>query len=250
MRNIKLTIEYAGTDFNGWQVQSKNQRTVQGELEKAIKRIFKKSSRLIGSGRTDAGVHALGQVANFTTPSNIPIERIVPALNANLPDDIAVTRAEAVPLNYHAQFSAKRKTYRYTILNRRARTALEHKFCHHIPHTIDLKLLRAEAKHLVGRKDFRSFTAADPAERDKPGSKDTVRTIYKIAIKKSGDFITIDVTANGFLYKMVRNIVGTLLDISSKHLPPGSIKNILKAKSRRAAGTTAPAKGLMLLRVF
>lgn len=249
LRNIKLTLEYDGTDFNGWQIQSSRERTIQGEIEKALKIIFKKDIRLIGSGRTDAGVHAAGQVATFKIDHPLPTEKIVAALNANLPVDITILKAEECPQNFHAQFSAKRKTYRYTILARRARTSLNNKFCYHVTYPVKVALLKKEAASLIGKKDFRSFMATDPLVRDNPIPKDTVRTIYEIKIKKARDFICIEITANGFLYKMVRNIVGTLLEVATGQLPEGSVKKILKQKSRIAAGVTAPAHGLMLMKV-
>lgn len=244
MRNIKLTIEYDGTDLAGWQTQSQNNRTVQGEIEKALKTIFKKKIHLIGSGRTDAGVHALGQVANFKTDAKMATEEITRALNGNLPADIVILKAQEISSNFHAQYSAKRKTYRYTILNRRQRPALQKNFCLHIPYKLNLSLMKKAAKDFVGRKDFRSFMASGSESK-----KDTTRTIYKISLRKIQDFILIDITANGFLYKMVRNIVGTLLDIGSGKIDKNSVKAILKQKTRLAAGVTAPAKGLSLIKV-
>lgn len=249
MRNIKLTIEYDGTDFQGWQLQRQNLRTVQGEIEKVLQIIFKKHIRVFGSGRTDSGVHALGQVAHFKIDSKIPTEEIVPALNGNLPKDIAVLNAEEVDDQFHAQFSARRKAYRYTILYRSSRSALRRDFCLHIPYRLNVALMRREAKTLVGRKDFRSFMASDPHLKMDPADKNTIRTVYAFSIRRQGDCLHLDIEANGFLYKMVRNIVGTLLAIGSGKLPPGSMTDILRKKSRLAAGMTAPAKGLRLVRV-
>lgn len=245
MRTIKLTIEYDGTHFYGWQIQEKSKRTVQGEFYKAFQKVFKAQPCLIGSGRTDSGVHALGQVAHFKTNSKLPVQKIISALNANLPSDIAVVDAREVNKNFHAQFSAKSKIYRYTILNRSARPALKRQLCYFYPFPLNIKLMQTEAKALVGKHDFSSFRASDPARQE----KDSVRTIKKLAISKQGDTITIDIEANGFLYKMVRNIVGTLLEIGSDWLPKGSIKKILAKKSRTAAGKTAATKGLTLIKV-
>ncbi|MBN1870519.1 MAG: tRNA pseudouridine(38-40) synthase TruA [Candidatus Omnitrophica bacterium] len=260
MRNIKLTIEYDGTNFNGWQTQQarnltnrqpsqKGQRTVQGEMEKALKKIFKKDLKLIGSGRTDSGVHALGQVANFQTRSIMPTTKIQSALNANLPDDIAITKTEDVPLNFHSQYSVQSKTYRYTILNRNSRCVQQRDFCLLYHHKLNLRAMKEEAKSLLGRQDFKSFTASDPAKCKKGIEGNTVRTIKRLTINKKGDFLTIDIEANGFLYKMVRNIVGTLLEVGIGKLPKGSIKQILLKKDRNTAGITAKPKGLMLLEV-
>ena len=245
-RNIKLTIEYDGTDFNGWQVQAKGRRTVAGTIEKALKKIFRKNIRLIGSGRTDSGVHALGQVANFRTDSPMPVERIQKALNANLPEDIAVWKVEEVDADFHSQYSVRSKTYRYTILNRDARSPLQRQFCLAHPYPLNLRRMKEEAKALVGRKDFRAFQASNPS-RDEKAS--TVRTVRRVDIRKKGDFLYIEIEADGFLYKMVRNIVGTLLDVSQGRLPKGSIKSILTQKDRNLAGDTAKPQGLTLLEV-
>ncbi len=244
-RNIKLTLEYDGTHFNGWQVQDKSKRTVQVEIEKVLSKIFKKKYRITGSGRTDSGVHAKAQVANFKTTSTMTPLQILKALNAWLPEDISVTHAEIVPLSFHAQYSVKSKTYRYLILNRPSRSALERHFSFFYSHHLNLTLVRREAKSLLGKKDFKSFQAADISRSEKK----TIRTIKKIQIKKSADFIYIDIEADGFLYKMVRNIVGTLLEIGSGKRPKASIQKILKAKNRKAAGPTAPAQGLCLMEV-
>lgn len=245
LRNIKLTIEYDGTYFKGWQIQTNGARTVQGEIEAALKEIFKKAIRLIGSGRTDSGVHALGQVAHFKTASSMPLKEIRGALNANIPTDVAVIKAEEATPNFHAQYSAKSKTYRYTILNREARGARDRHTCLFYPYTLNLRRMRAEAKALIGRKDFRSFQASDPLRKE----KGTVRTVKALTIKKQGDYIHVDITADGFLYKMVRNIVGTLLEAGSGRLPKGSIRQILAKKNRAFAATTAKPHGLTLVRV-
>jgi len=244
-RNIKLTLEYDGTHFNGWQVQDKSKRTVQGEIEKVLSKIFKKKCRIMGSGRTDSSVHAKAQVVNFKTTSTMTPVQILKALNAWLPEDVSITHAQEVPLNFHAQYSVKSKIYRYSILNRPSRSALERHVSFFYPHHLNLTLVRREAKNLLGKKDFKSFQAADFSR----AKRNTIRTIKKIQIRKSADFIYIDIEADGFLYKMVRNIVGTLLEISSGKRSLGSIQKILKAKNRKAAGQTAPAKGLCLLEV-
>jgi len=246
-RNIKLTIEYDGTAFNGWQVQPNNQRTVQGIIEKAVQKIFNKKIRVIGSGRTDSGVHALGQVANFKVKSDLPLIKIRGALNANLPVDVVILKVEEVPLDFHARYSVKAKTYRYTVLYRKTRCARQRHFCLLYPYPLNLSHMRQEAKILVGRHDFKSFQAVDAAKPKR--GENTVRTIKRLEIKKKGDYIYIDIEANGFLYKMVRNIVGTLLEIGTRKLPKGSMKNILSKKDRTAAGPTAKSHGLALVEV-
>ena len=255
-RNIKLTIEYDGTLFNGWQAQQarsrqkrrfagRSLRTVQGEIETVLKKIFKKSPKLIGAGRTDSGVHALGQVANFKTTSSMPLTEIQNALNANLPEDIAIVKVEETPASFHAQYSAKSKVYRYTILNRPARCALQRNYVLYYPYQLNITVMRREARTLVGRKNFKSFAASDPARI----KTKTIRMVKRLTIKRRGDILTIDIEADGFLYKMVRNIVGTLLEVGRGRLAIGSVKKILAQKDRKAAGTTAKPKGLMLLEV-
>ncbi|MBI5416052.1 MAG: tRNA pseudouridine(38-40) synthase TruA [Candidatus Omnitrophica bacterium] len=245
-RNIKLTLEYDGTGFNGWQIQARHQRTVAGEIEKALKKIFRKNIRLIGSGRTDSGVHALGQAANFKTTSPMKPDQMRRALNANLPDDIAVLKVEEVLAGFHAQYSVRSKTYRYTILNRDVRGPLQRRYCLVYPYPLNLRRMKEEAKALVGRHDFRSFQAANPSRDEKAT---TVRTVRRVGITKKGDFIHIDIEADGFLYKMVRNIVGTLLEVGQGRLPKGSIRSILAQKDRALAGDTARPQGLTLVKV-
>jgi len=243
MRNIKLTIEYAGTNYAGWQVQNKKYRTIQGMLEKALQKILQKRVKVIGSGRTDAGVHALGQVANFKTNSGITLEKLQRGLNAVLPDDIAVIKTGEVGLDFHSRFSAKSKVYRYTILNRPSRPAILRDMVYFFPYLLDLKLMRKDAEILLGRHDFKSFQAADKKERD------AVRTIEKLKVTRGKDFVYIDIEADGFLYNMVRNIVGTLIEIGRGKLPEGSMEKILLAKNRRLAGPTVAARGLTLVKV-
>ena len=245
-RTIKLTIEYDGTDFQGWQFQIPPNRTIQEEIEKTLKKITKENIRVIGSGRTDSGVHALGQVAHFKTKTKLSNATLLKALNYHLPKDISVLRVQKVKNTFHAQFSAKKKTYRYTILNRIAPSAQERNFAYQFPYPLNVAAIKREAKNLVGRKDFKSFQASEARDTKE---KSSVRTVSKVSIQKKGDFIYFEIEANGFLYKMVRNIVGTLLDIGTGKLPPGSLKKILAQKNRAAASKTAPAHGLCLVKV-
>lgn len=171
------------------------------------------------------------------------------ALNANLPDDIAIIKVEEVPLGFHAQYSVKSKTYRYIILNRSARCAQQRNFCLFYPYKLNVRAMREEARSLIGRKDFKSFTASDPAKRKNQKKEDTVRTVRRLTITKKGAELIVDIEANGFLYKMVRNIVGTLLEVGRGKRTKGSIKRILSEKDRHAAGNTAKPKGLTLLEV-
>jgi len=242
MRNILLKIEYEGTGYSGWQYQ-KNARSIQETIEAALKRITSRRARLISCGRTDAGVHALGHIANFKTDSDIELFKLQRALNSVLPKDIAIKETREVPLEFHSRFAAKSKTYRYTIINGRAPSAISRNFTVHIPYKLNLPLMKKEAKVLSGKHDFKSFQAAGHDERS------SVRTVKKLIIKKSGGKIIIDVEADGFLYNMVRNIAGTLIDIGRGKIPAGSMARILKAKNRKLAGQTAPAKGLCLMEV-
>jgi len=242
MRNIKLTISYDGTSYRGWQIQ-KNGRTVQEEIEQAIMKAFGKGHRVHGASRTDAGVHAKAQVAHFKTPLAIPAGKMPMALNMVLPEDIAVTHAEEVPPDFHSRFDARSKRYRYRILNSRHRDPFSEKYSWRIPYKLDVPLMKKEAAFLEGRHDFKSFQARDKRERT------SERRIFRIDIGKRKAFLTIDIEADGFLYNMVRNIVGTMIDIGRGYLPPGSMRKILKSRDRTTAGPTAPAKGLFLLEV-
>jgi tRNA pseudouridine38-40 synthase len=251
MRNIKLVMEYDGTNYAGWQSQNRRRPqaagrrlgTIQETIEKTLQQILQEKIKLIASGRTDAGVHARDQAANFNTNSNISLERLQRALNGLLPQDIAVNRIEEADLDFHSRFSAKAKTYRYTILNRKYRSALLRNNVYFYPHLLDLNLMQKEAREILGKHDFKAFQAADKKARN------PVKTIKKIKISKTGDLIYIDIEADGFLYNMVRNIVGTLIEIGRGKFPKGSLKKILLSKNRKMAGPTAPARGLCLVKI-
>lgn len=245
MQNFKIKIEYDGTDFCGWQIQKKGERTVQSEFKKACDHIFKSDVTIIASGRTDKGVHAEGQVLHFLVETRMSPDEIQKALNSCLPKDIAVLDVKKAPKDFHAQYDAKEKTYRYIILNSHHRSAFlrNHVYFYHYP--LNLTKMRKAAKVLIGRHDFKSFQAHDPLRVD----KDTIRIIRKLVIKKDGDFVMIDITANGFLYKMVRNIVGSLVSIGSGIIPVESMHKILRGKDRSKAAATAPSHGLCLLSV-
>ncbi|MFH0913630.1 MAG: tRNA pseudouridine(38-40) synthase TruA, partial [Candidatus Omnitrophota bacterium] len=203
MRNIKLTIEYDGTRYAGWQDQGKKHKTIQQALEMALGKILHERVMVIGSGRTDAGVHALAQVANFKTDSGIKLEKLRGGLNAVLPQDIVITGIEEVGLGFHSRFCAKAKVYRYTICNRRSRPVLSRGKVYFIARPLDLKLMQREARVLLGRHNFKSFQASGKIERN------PVKRIKKIKLANDKDLLYIDIEANGFLYYMVRNIVGT-----------------------------------------
>ena len=245
MRNFKITFEYDGSEFCGWQNQAQGERTVQGDMEAVLLRIFKKPVKVIASGRTDSGVHARGQVISFKADTRMKPLEIQRALNSLLPSEIAVLEAKEVKGDFHAQYSVKEKTYRYTVLNRKFRSAFLRDRVNFYPYPLNLTNMRKAAKYLIGRHDFKSFQAYDPSRAE----RQTVRTIKKLMIKKEGDMITIDITADGFLYKMVRNIAGTLLAIGSGQLPVADMHKILMARDRRQAWDTAPADGLCLMQV-
>lgn len=243
MRNIKLTLQYDGTNYAGWQVQ-KNAKTVQEVLQNTIKCIVGERVNLIASGRTDSGVHASAQVANFKTKTKIPALNLQMALNFKLPKDIAVVSAEDVPLKFNSQHCARSKVYRYTIVNDDYMYPLLRHYAAKCFYKLDLLKMKKAARLIVGRKDFKAFMTNDGM-----GEKDTVRKVKRISIKKQGRIITIDIEADGFLYNMARAIVGTLIDIGRGKMKVDDIKSILRSKDRRYSGPTAAAEGLCLVRV-
>ncbi|GAA0697582.1 tRNA pseudouridine(38-40) synthase TruA [Paraclostridium ghonii] len=241
MRNIKLTIQYNGKKYCGWQKQN-NSLGVEGNIEQAIKDITNESVKINGSGRTDAGVHALGQVANFNTNSNIPIEKIPKALNSKLPKDIVIINAEEVDLGFHSRYLSKGKRYRYIIYNSQYKSPIYSDISYFVKYDLDFEKMKKEAKSLVGTYDFKGFMS--------PGSsvKNTVRTIYDVEISRQEELIVIEIEGNGFLYNMVRIIVGTLVDIARGRIDK-SMLSIIESKLRSEAGHTAPAHGLFLKKV-
>ncbi|PIQ88577.1 MAG: tRNA pseudouridine(38-40) synthase TruA [Candidatus Omnitrophica bacterium CG11_big_fil_rev_8_21_14_0_20_42_13] len=258
MRNIKFTIEYDGTNYCGWQVQNRPKaegrrpKTIQETIENVLKKIFQHKLELIASGRTDSGVHAIGQVANFKTGSKIPVLNIQRAVNSLLPQDISIKEARDAPLDFHSRFSAKSKTYRYLILNQPVRCVFLHKRAYFTPFTLNISRMRSAAKLFLGRHDFKAFCASSSS------AKNTVRTIKKIIIRKTfncppftmrSPLISIDITADGFLYNMARSIVGTLIEVARGKIEKGVIRVILTSPDRSLIGPTAPANGLYLLNV-
>lgn len=241
MRNLKLTIQYDGTKYCGWQKQP-NASGIQGTIEYAIYEITKEKVNITGSGRTDAGVHALGQVANFKTKSRIPANRIPDALNAKLPKDISIIDCQEVSEDFHSRYSATGKIYRYLIYNKPYRSPLYKDISYHVRYDLDIQKMRSEAKSLVGTHEFKGFMSSGSSV------KDTVRTIHNITIEESGDLIALEVEGNGFLYNMVRIIVGTLVDIGRGRIDK-SMEEIIASKDRGEAGHTAPAHGLFLKKV-
>ena len=243
MRNIKLTIEYDGKDFNGWQKQP-NKLNIQGTIEQAIKLITGEDVELNASGRTDAGVHALGQVANFKTNSQIPIEKFAIAINSRLKKSIVIKKAEEVEERFHSRLNCKKKTYRYVINNSFEGSAIYRNLETHIPQKLDVEKMKEAIKYFEGEHDFKAFKASGTS------SKSSVRTIYETNIYKKDERIYIELTGNGFLYNMVRIIAGTLVDVGIGKIQPKEIPEIIKSGKRENAGKTLPPNGLYLLKVM
>ena len=243
MRNIKLTIEYDGKDFNGWQKQP-NKLNIQGTIEQAIKAITGEEVELNASGRTDAGVHALNQVANFKTNSQIPIEKFAIAINSRLKKSIVIKKAEEVEERFHSRLNCKRKTYRYIINNSEMGSAIYRNLETHIPQKLDTEKMEKALKYFEGEHDFKAFKASGTS------SKSSVRKIYATKLYKENDRIYIELTGNGFLYNMVRIIVGTLVDVGLGKIEPEEIIDIIKDGKRERAGKTLPPNGLYLISVM
>ena len=242
MRRIKLIVAYDGTDYCGWQIQP-NGITVEEVLNRALSRLTGEEIRVIGASRTDAGVHARGNIAVLDTASTIPAERFAYAVNPLLSEDIVVVKSEEVPQDWHPRYQNSVKTYEYRILNREMPDPLKRKYTWHVSFPLDIDKMREAAEHLKGQHDFRSFCSVHTAV------KSTVRTIYTLDIVKSGDEIIIRISGNGFLYNMVRIIAGTLAEVGRGFRTPEDVRDLLTAKEREQAGATAPPQGLTLIRI-
>jgi tRNA pseudouridine38-40 synthase len=242
MRNLRLILSYDGTDFFGWQTQPEH-RTVQLTLEEAIHKLTGEKARANASGRTDTGVHAVGQVVNFYTNSALAPDVVVRALNAHLPPDVVVRSADDVGEAFDANRDAKRKLYRYVIHDGDVPDLFMRRYAYHSRHHLDAAAMARAAAVLRGRHDFHSF------ETDWPNRMSSVRTITRLAVNRMGDWIWLDVEADGFLYNMVRAIAGTLINVGRGYWPESQVADILKAEDRTQAGPTAPAQGLFLMRV-
>jgi tRNA pseudouridine38-40 synthase len=241
-KNIKLTISYDGVNYSGWQSQP-GKRTIQAEIERAVGELTGFMTKVNGASRTDAGVSALGQIANMVVTAPIPVENYLKALNHRLPRDIRILEAVEVPIDFDASASAKGKLYRYKIYTGKSTHALQNRNCWHRPGELDVAAMDAAAKMLVGTHDFKSFAAA----ADKRES--SVRTVSRCDVTAEDKWVYINIEANRFLYNMVRNIVGTLVEIGRGRWKPEKIKKILEAADRTAAGPTAPPEGLCLIRI-
>jgi len=243
MRNLKITLAYDGTDFRGWQIQP-GQPTIQGLLEAALSEIEGSAVKVHGSGRTDAGVHALAQAASFHLANPIPPENLRKAMNRLLPEAVRVLRVEEAAPDFHARYSARAKTYEYRIWREEICPPLVSRYVFPFPYPLDEEPMRQAAPRLCGARDFRSLTTSDgePAES-------TVRTVHSSTLEREGGQLTYRVRGSGFLRHMVRNAVGTLIEVGRGNLAPDDIDRILEAKDRSAAGPTAPARGLFLVQV-
>jgi tRNA pseudouridine38-40 synthase len=241
--NIKVVLEYDGSDFAGWQQQARG-RTVEGELKRALRSVTGKDHAVYAAGRTDARAHAEGQVANFQTDGRITPHRLMAALNARLPEDVAVLTTEEVPDDFHARYSARWRRYRYRYLDRTARPALQRGRCWHVRGPLDVAAMAKAARALVGRHDWTSYCSASEPARDR------VRTMRSAVVARRGEFVELELVAEGFLRGLVRSIAGALAEVGRGERPPEWVGQVLRARDRRKAPRTAPAGGLTLMEVI
>ncbi|SNS85956.1 tRNA pseudouridine38-40 synthase [Anaerovirgula multivorans] len=244
MRNIKLTIEYDGSRYSGWQRLKNSDETIQGKLESVISEMVASPIEIIGSGRTDAGVHAKGQVANFHTKSKIPIREIHKYINYYLPQDIIVKEVTEVPERFHSRYNVKSKKYVYYIWNHWIPSAFDRKYSYHLVEKLDIEFMKEASKKLVGTHDFIGFSSV------KKTNKSTIRTINETTIAKEGNMVKFIFIGNGFLYNMVRIIMGSLVEVGLKQKEISYIDDILESKNRSVAGRTLPPQGLFLEEVY
>lgn len=242
MRNLKLTLAYDGSDFHGWQTQP-GLRTVQDTLETLLAELTGTRPRVSASGRTDSGVHAVGQVANFRTATAIPASGLMRALNARLPEDVSVRACAEVPPEFDANRDAVRKRYRYAIHDGPARDPFLRRYAYRCKFPLDAAAMAEGARALIGTHDFHSF------ETEWPNRASSVRTVTRLTVGRLGPLVVLDAEADGFLYNMVRAIAGTLVNVGRGYWPPARVAEILAAEDRREAGPTAPPEGLYLMRV-
>lgn len=242
LRRVKLTVAYDGTAYHGFQVQPEGD-TIEAELNFHLSQLLREQIHVTGASRTDAGVHALGNVAVFSTRARIPADKIAFAMNTRLPEDIKVQKSELVPMGFHPRFCRVRKTYRYQIWNRAIPNPLVSRYSTFYYYALDERKMQEGARFLVGRHDFSSFCTAKP---DRPNH---VRTIYRLDVERSGDMITVTISGDGFLYNMVRIIVGTLFQVGGGKIAPQQMRTILEAQDRGLAGDTARPEGLTLVSI-
>ncbi|MEE0418770.1 MAG: tRNA pseudouridine(38-40) synthase TruA [Lachnospiraceae bacterium] len=242
MKRVKLTVAYDGTNYHGWQIQP-NALTIEEVLNHHLSELLREEIRVTGASRTDAGVHALGNVAVFDTRARMPADKISFAMNTRLPDDIRIQESCEVPADFHPRFQKTVKTYEYRILNRRFQDPTQRLYAFFYYYPLDVERMRQAARFLVGEHDFRSFCTM------KPETDSTVRTIYSLDVERENDMITLRVRGNGFLYNMVRIIAGTLIRVGGGSFEPEYVKEILDAKDRNMAGETARPEGLTLVEI-
>ena len=244
LRNIKLVLEYDGSHYYGWQRLPGNHKTIQGRLEYILAEILNEKIEVIGASRTDKDVHALGQVVNFKTASRLSLKEIDSQLMARLPPDIQVIGSEEVPGKFHARYLAKMKEYVYRVWNSRRKNIFERHYFYHIAAPLDIDAMNKAKAYFIGTKDFKNFTAV------KSKKKNTVRTIELIDIEKSGERVTLTIKGEGFLHKMVRIIVGTLIEVGLHERSSEEVKEMFEKPSRVTSGFTAPAHALFLKKVY
>ncbi len=244
MRNIRLLLQYEGTRYQGWQRQQSTENTIQGKLEALLGRMCGEPVEVQGSGRTDAGVHALGQVANFHTQSDMPVEEMLAYINRYLPEDIAVTEAAEAPPRFHSRLNARGKHYEYRIINSEIPDVFRRRYALEVPKPLDVDAMERAAGMLLGEHDFKSFTSA------KKSRKSTVRRIDEISVAREGDVLCFSFKGNGFLHHMIRILMGTLLEVGMGERSPESMRELIAAGDRAQAGPLLPAKGLVLVEVY
>lgn len=244
MRNIKLVIQYDGSRYRGWQRLGDSEQSIQGKLENVLSKMTEEKIEIIGAGRTDAGVHAENQTANFKTNSNMYLMEMLDYCYKYLPEDIVVKRLEEVDPLFHARYNAREKVYKYRIDNRKYHDVFDRKYSFHVNGKLDIKVMKEAVKYFIGEHDFTSFTSA------KSKKKSAVREIYSIDIVKSESGMEISFRGNGFLHNMVRIITGTLIEIGLGNMKMEAIPEIFEKKDRSLAGPTAPAQGLFLMEVL
>jgi tRNA pseudouridine38-40 synthase len=259
VKTFKLTLEYDGSSFFGWQVQP-DRRTVQGELERAVAQVTQATARVTGASRTDAGVHALGQVASFAAATRLDAPALKKALNAVLPPDVAVVACDEVAAGFHARFDARGKHYTYRILNRQEPSPLERDRSLHVREPLDVAAMNEAAQWVVGEHDFSAFETEaslrrrELEEQGRSTESASVRRIGEVRVAAApfarGSLVTLDVAGTGFLYNMVRSLAGTLVQVGRGQRPPNDVREILASRRRARAGPTAPPRGLFLVKVF
>ncbi|MBQ7841419.1 MAG: tRNA pseudouridine(38-40) synthase TruA [Lachnospiraceae bacterium] len=244
MRNFKITIQYEGTRYQGWQKQGSTDNTLQGKFEALLTRMAKAPVEIAASGRTDAGVHAWGQVANFHMDTEMMPKELMEKINSYLPEDVAVISCEEVPERFHSRLNAKKKTYRYRILNSPVPSVFDRRYVWQLPDRLDVEAMKKASCFFLGTHDFKSFTSA------KKSKKSTVRSIQSIEIERVGNEVVLTFTGDGFLFHMVRILTGTLVEVGLGKRNAEEMEQLLLACDRQLAGPLAPACGLALMRVY